>query len=114
MYITNDPRGWYFNLGERYSHDVDNQVTAEWGYTINPLWKFKIYDRLDINDGGQQKEQQYTLTRDLHEWEMDLNFNHTRGEGSSFMMVFRLKAFPGLALDASTSFSKRKAGTSGQ
>jgi hypothetical protein len=113
MYVTAGNK-WYFDLGERYSRDVDNQVTTEWGYTINPLWKFKIYDRFDINDGGQQKEQQYTLTRDLHEWEMDLNFNHTRGEGSSFMMVFRLKAFPGLALDASTSFSKRRAGSSGQ
>jgi hypothetical protein len=112
MYISNDLRGWYFNMGERYSRDVDNQITAEWGYTINPLWKFKIYDRFDINDGGQQKEQQYTLTRDLHEWEMDLNFNHTRGEGSGIMVIFRLKAFPSLALDASTSFNKRKAGSS--
>jgi lipopolysaccharide assembly outer membrane protein LptD (OstA) len=114
MYITNEERGWYFNLGERYNRDVDNQITAEWGYTINPLWKFKIYDRFDINDGGQQKEQQFTLTRDLHEWEMDTSFNHTRGEGSSIMLIFRLKAFPGLAIDASTGFNRRRAGSSGE
>jgi hypothetical protein len=113
MYLTSKDK-WYFDLGERYSRDVDNQITTEWGYTINPLWKFKIYDRFDINKGGQQKEQQYTLTRDLHEWEMDLNYNHTLGQGSAVMVIFRLKAFPSLALDASTSFNRRKAGTSGQ
>jgi len=102
---------WFVNLGERYTREVDNQVTAEWGYTINPLWKFRIYDQFDINDGGQQKEQQYVLTRDLHEWEMDLSFNHTRGQGSGIMVVFRLKAFPSLAVDASTSFNQRRAGS---
>ncbi len=112
MYITNKERGWYFNLGERYDRDVDNQITAEWGFTINPLWKFKIYDRFDINDGGQQKEQSLTLTRDLHEWEMDINFNHLRGEGSGILLIFRLKAFPGMAIDAGTSFDRRQAGAS--
>jgi LPS-assembly protein len=114
MYITNEERGWYFNLGERYSRDVDNQITAEWGFRISPLWKFKIYDRFTINEGGEQKEQSLTLTRDLHEWEMDINFNHLRGQGSGVMMIFRLKAFPSLALDASTSFSRRRAGSSEQ
>ena len=107
MYITQDK--WYLNLGERYSRDVDNQVTAEWGYQINPLWRFKVYQRFDT-EAGTGKEQQYAFIRDLHEWEMEMNFNHTRGDGSEFLLIFRMKAFPDLAIDAGTSFKKRKAG----
>ena len=110
IYLNDSKNGkWYLNLGERYSRDVDNQFTTELGYVINPIWRFKIYQQFDINS-GTNKEQQYALIRDLHEWEMEMNFNHTRGDGSRFLLIFRLKAFPDLAVDASTGFNKRKAG----
>ena len=61
------------------------------------------------------KEQEYTLTRDLHCWEMDINFNETRDEGSEIWLVFRLKAFPEMGFDLGTSFNRRKTGSqSGQ
>ncbi|MBL8012912.1 MAG: LPS assembly protein LptD, partial [Candidatus Omnitrophica bacterium] len=110
FYINDAKNGkWYLDLGERYSHDVDNQFTAEFGYVINPLWRFKIYQQFDV-ESGVNKEQQYALIRDLHEWEMEMNFNHTIGDGSQIMLIFRLKAFPELAVDASTGFNKRRAG----
>lgn len=110
MYINDSKNGrWYLNLGERYSRDVDNQLTAEFGFVINPIWRFRIYEQLDI-ESGTYKEQQYALIRDLHEWEMEINFNQTRGDGSQVMLIFRLKAFPDLTLDASTGFNKRRAG----
>ncbi len=110
MYLNDSKNGkWYLNIGERYSREVDNQLTTEFGYVINPVWRFKIYNRFDI-ENGINKEEQYALIRDLHEWEMEMNFNHTRGDGSQLMLIFRLKAFPELAVDASTGFNKRRAG----
>ena len=86
-------------------------ITAELNYVLNPKWKFKIYERFDINH-GLQKEQEFTVTRDLHCWEMDISFNEKRGQGSEIWMVFRLKAFPDMAIDLfGTSFNRRKAGS---
>ena len=108
IYINDPDKGrWYLNLGERYNRDVDNQFTTELGYVINPIWRFKVYQQFDV-ESGINKEQQYALIRDLHEWEMEVNFNHTRGDGSQILLIFRLKAFPDLAIDASTGFNKRK------
>ncbi len=105
---------WYFNFGKRYSPDVDDQITTDLGYIINPKWKFSIYRRFDIAHGaieGSVKAQEYTLTRDLHCWEMDINYNETRGSGSEIWIVFRLKAFPDMGFDFGNSFNKRKAGS---
>jgi hypothetical protein len=110
--FLNDPvdSKWTLGVGKRFNADVDDQVTAQVTYKLNRMWKLRAYDRFDV-DGGIQKEQDFTLTRDLHCWEMDINFNETRGQGSEIWFVFRLKAFPEMAIDAGTSFNKRKAGS---
>ncbi len=101
---------WSYSLGKRFSSDIDDQITTQLDYKINPKWKFSIYRRFDIMN-NILKEQQYTITRDLHCWEMDINFNERSGEGSEIWFVFRLKAFPDMGLDFGTSFNKRKAGS---
>ncbi len=101
---------WSFDLGKRFSITDDDQVTAGFSYRINPKWAFKIYERYDTRS-GTQKEQEFSVTRDLHEWEMDLNFNETRGHGSEIWLVFRLKSFPDFMFDFGTGFNKRKAGS---
>ncbi len=106
----NEGDKWSFGLGKRYNVEVDDQITTDLKYRFNPKWAFRFYQRFDI-DGGLLKEQEYTLTRDLHEWEMDINFNQTRGEGSEIWLVFRLKAFPDMTIDMGSSFNKRKAGS---
>lgn len=109
IYI-NQGKKWTLNFGKRYQADVDDQITADLTYVLNPKWKIRFYDRFDIGGGGQ-KEQEFTITRDLHCWEMDMSFNETRGSGSEIWLVFRLKAFPEQTLDLfGTSFNKRKAG----
>jgi hypothetical protein len=40
------------------------------------------------------REQQYSISRDLHCWTVDLTYNDKRGYGSTIWLVFRLKAFP--------------------
>jgi len=42
---------------------------------------------------------EYVLTRDMHEWEMDLGIDQQEGQGSTFYVLFRLKAFPDMKLD---------------
>lgn len=101
---------WALTFGKRYTRIVDDQITTDFQYVINPKWKFRLYERFDI-DHGSAKEHQYTITRDLHCWEMELNFNERRGEGSEIWMVFRLKAFPEMGIDFGSSFNRRKAGS---
>ena len=102
---------WTFGIGKRYARHVDDELTTEWKYTINPKWKFKLYDRFIVDKGTVQGED-YILTRDLHEWEMDLTYHQERGNGTGIFMTFRLKAFPNMVSAAfSDSFHQRKAGS---
>jgi len=108
----NDPKGkWYWSIGKRYAVEVDDEITTEWGYTINPKWKFITYQRLNV-DNGKSLEQQYTLRRDLHCWMMDLSINKKQDGSSEFWLVFTLKEFPEMGVDFSTTFNRRKPGES--
>ena len=110
LYVNNGEK-WALGFGKRYSFDSDDQITTDFKMKVNPKWTFRFYERFDINK-GLQKAQSFTVTRDLHEWEMDINFNEIRGQGSELWLVFRLKAFPEMALDFfGTSFNRRKTGS---
>ncbi|MBF0489104.1 MAG: hypothetical protein HQL15_00615 [Candidatus Omnitrophica bacterium] len=102
---------WSFGIGKRFAHHVDDQFTTDLMYKINPKWKFKIYDRFLVSN-GTIKEEEYILTRDLHEWEMDLDYHQERGNGIAFLVAFRLKAFPNMISGLfSNSFHQPKAGS---
>jgi LPS-assembly protein len=110
LYINENSKDWYMKFSKRLNTDVDDQVTTELGYTINPKWKFRTYQRFDVAS-GTYKEQEYGLVRDLHCWTMEFNFNHTRGEGDEIWLVFTSKAFPDLGFDFGTGFNQRKPGS---
>ena len=101
---------WTASIGKRWNRDVDDQLTAGFTYKINPMWGFQTYTRFDLRN-GILKEQEYKLTRDLHSWKMDINFNETRNQGNEIWIVFTLKAFPDMAIDFGTSYNKRRAGS---
>jgi hypothetical protein len=110
LYINGGDK-WSLGLGKRFEHHANDQVTAQWVYKINPKWKFKIYEQFYI-DKGLLKEEDYMLTRDLHEWEMDIDFHQERGNGMGFFIAFRLKAFPNMGTSLySSSFHQPKAGS---
>jgi hypothetical protein len=88
---------------------VDDQLTTEAGYRLNQKWAVRSYNRYDL-DSGTLKEQEYTLSRDLHSWVMDINYNQTRGSGTEIWLVFTLKDFPDLGLDFGSRFNRRKLG----
>lgn len=103
-------KNWSFGLGKRYNREVDDQFTAELNWDINKKWAFKLYERFDA-EHGDWKEQGYTLTRDLHSWLMDVNFNHKKTDGSELLFIFRLKAFPDLGgIEMGSSLSRAKHG----
>lgn len=110
LYVNNGEK-WTLGFGKRYSFDSDDQITTDFKMKVNPKWTVRFYERFDINK-GLQKAQEFTVTRDLHEWEMEVNFNEIRGQGSELWLVFRLKAFPEMTLDFfGTSFNRRKTGS---
>jgi len=109
IYI-NGGNKWSFDVGKRWNREVDDQLTTSYSYVINPKWAFRTYTRFDLRN-GILKEQEYTLSRDLHAWEMDINFNETRKKGNEIWIVFTLKAFPDMVIDFGTSFNRRKAGS---
>lgn len=109
LYINHGDK-WRFGVGKRLNHDVDDQLTTDFFYRLNPKWAIKMYERFDL-DRGILKEQDFVLSRDLHEWIMDINFNQTRGEGSEALVVFTLKAFPEMEINAGRGFNRRKAGS---
>jgi|GEM_PF-458489 len=101
---------YYWSFGKRWTVDTDDQITTEFGYTMNHKWKFRIYERIDTRT-GTVKEQNYSARRDLHEWYMDISFNQKRGEGDEILVIFTMKAFPDITIDAGTQFNRRKAGS---
>lgn len=110
LYVKGDNDKWTWNLGKRWHREADDQITTEFLWRINPIWAIRLYERFDI-DEGSQKEQSFTLSRDLHSWVMDISFTEKRGEGSEILLVFTLKAFPDIGFDFGSSFNKRKSGS---
>lgn len=110
MYINEPGDKWWWRLGKRFSPQVDDQLTSEFGYRFNQKWNFRVYERFDL-DTGTLREQEFAVQRDLHSWLMDVNFNSTRGQGDEILVVFTLKAFPELGLDVGTSYNQRKPGS---
>ncbi|MFA5038906.1 MAG: LptA/OstA family protein [Candidatus Omnitrophota bacterium] len=92
------------HLGFRYAHSENSQMTAGFGYQLNPFWNFQLYERFEL-DSGRFIEQEYRLTRDMHCWLMELIVNQRETEGVSVLVAFTLKAFPEIGINAETTFS---------
>jgi len=127
--------GWAFSLGNRYTRTESDQITDEFDYTINPKWKFKVYNTFPltqatntgnssladiyaiptaanmIGNSTSSRENLFVLTRDLHEWEMDLSIDKQEGQGTTFFIMFRLKASPDMKFNLlQSSFQPSKPG----
>jgi len=113
-------KDWSFGLGSRWARQEGEQVTAELDYIINPKWKLKLYDSFPLTkatDGNTPSagEKEIVITRDLHEWEVDVSVDQQQGHGTTFYVLFRLKALPNMKLNlVSTSFQASKPGSQNQ
>lgn len=112
-----------FSIGQRYERKGKNEVTAQFNWRLSPKWKFSVYERYNFKlssgnlttgsaalDKGSQ-EQQLTLTRDLHCWDLDITLNQQQTSGTSVFFTFRLKAFPENEFGFDQSIKEQKSGT---
>jgi lipopolysaccharide assembly outer membrane protein LptD (OstA) len=98
---------WRLGLGHRYEEKASSQLTTEAQARLTPKWKCRVFERYEFK-GGDFKEQEYSITRDLHCWEMELTYSVR--DAHTFWVVFRLKAFPELPLKLGTSYYKPRTG----
>jgi lipopolysaccharide assembly outer membrane protein LptD (OstA) len=103
-----------FTIGQRYERKGKNEVTLGFNWRLSPKWKFGIYERYNFKkssslDFGFQ-EQEYTLTRDLHCWELDITLNKKEISGTTIFFLFRLKAFPENEFGFDQAMTRKKSG----
>lgn len=111
LYLT-DTKKIDFDISRRFARDDDDLITAQLAYKINPKWRAVIYERCNV-DQAQWQEQQYSLIRDLHSWDMELAFKSKDGydnSGKEIWVIFTLKAFPSVAFDGKKGFFQSRPG----
>jgi hypothetical protein len=108
-----------FGIGQRYQRKGGNQLTTGFNWRFNPKWRFSIYERYNLKSFTDSSnafirrgslEQEYTLSRDLHCWDVNLTLNTKKNEGSNIFIIFRLKAFPEAELSINQGYNKPKSG----
>ncbi|HNW39782.1 MAG TPA: LPS assembly protein LptD [Candidatus Omnitrophota bacterium] len=104
-----------FSIGQRYERKGYNEITAGFNWRLSPKWKFSVYQRYNLKqtpnlDKGSQ-EQEYTLTRDLHCWDLDITLNRKEDSGTTVFFTFRLKAFPENEFGFDQKMSEGKSGS---
>jgi hypothetical protein len=110
--------GFRLDLGYRYEKlapEPRSQLTFDLKYTVSPKWRIGLYERFDLQ-GGLIEEQQISITRDLHCWEVefvyDVDGSNLLEDNFTVWLAFKIKAFPDLQLGLSRSFKKRSPGVS--
>jgi hypothetical protein len=114
--------GRSFGVGQRYARKGQSQLTTGLQWRINPKWKFSIYERYNLKTYLDTSispnvyvdkcslEQQFTISRNLHCWDVDLTFDTRKNSGNTIYMVFRLKAFPENEFGINQSYNEPKTG----
>ncbi len=104
-----------FGIGQRYERSGANQITTSLNWRLNPKWRFSIYERYvaghDPLLSNGLREQQYTVSRDLHCWVMDITLDVQKGSGTTLWLIFRLKAFPHMEFGFHQSYHGPKSGS---
>ena len=106
--------GRSFAFGHNYEFKNGKQMSFSGSWRVNPKWKFGVYERYEFQDTADVRrglaDQQYTISRDLHCWVVDLTFGHTRSEGTIVYVLFHLKAFPAVEFNFNQTFSTPHSG----
>ena len=108
--VANDPKeNWRLGLGHRYEQGFSSQLTSEAEMKITPKWKCRVFETYEFK-GGNFKEQEYAITRDLHCWEAEVAYNVRQDGPHTFWFILRLKAFPEMPLKMGTSYYRPRTG----
>lgn len=94
--------------GYRYERKSSSQLTGEITCNLIKGWSFKVYERLQFKGNSLLKEQTYSLSKELHCWILDVNYNVVRERGETIWFALRLKAFPEMSLDYNQNYHDPK------
>lgn len=113
--ISGNYGNWNVGVGHRYDKslqfDVANQLTTQVIYKINEKWKVRAYDRFNVAKSFM--EQEYTIYRDLHCWQMDLTYRVTKiPHEVALWVTFTIKAFPDYPIGYKRTYSRPQFGSS--
>lgn len=99
--------------GYRYERDSSSQMTGEILFNLLKGWSFKFYERLQFKGDDLVKEQDYVISKDLHCWILDIQYNVLRERGETVWIALRLKAFPEMTIDYNQNYHNPKPGSQG-
>lgn len=123
VYTDITKKKWAWGGGYRWERDTSSQIEGQLMFNLTPKWKITAYERLDLkrfgadSDGSPKKiinnlaEQEYRLSRDLHCWIGEFTYDVSRDHGYTFMVVFRLKAFPDIPLEFEQNYNPPRFGS---
>ena len=101
--------GYSYLVGNDDAGIDDSKVfTFFFEHHLNPKWIVKTYHRLNFAKSSMIQEQEYTIARDLHCWEVEFTVNAKQKKGATFWLGFRCKAFPDLGFNASAATQQPK------
>ena len=102
-----------FGGGYRYERKSSSQMTGEILFNLIKGWSFKVYQRLQFKGNSLVKEQDYSLSKELHCWILDIKYNVLRERGETIWLALRLKAFPEMSIDYGQIYHEPKPGSQG-
>jgi lipopolysaccharide assembly outer membrane protein LptD (OstA) len=96
-------------VGRRYIKDYDGAIDGDSDYytlmthfVVTENWAVRTAHAFEARSGVLQ-EQEYTIVRDMHDWEMALRFRHLEDSDNNsefdVMLLMTLKAFPKTSFD---------------
>ncbi len=101
-------------FGHRIQKGGANELTFGSDWRLTPKWKFHFYERYQIHDAVDNRKrlirQEYGFQRDLHCWLFDFTYSAEREHGNTFWCIFKLKAFPEVAIDYDINYNAPKPG----
>lgn len=106
-------KGVSWGGGYRYERRSSSQMTGEIMFNLIKGWSFKIYERFQFRGNSLVKEQSYAISKDLHCWLLDVNYNVVRERGETIWFTLTLKAFPEFALDYNQYYHDPKPNSQG-
>jgi len=111
--LTAKGKKWDLILGNRYQQSESCELTGEFNYVLNSLWKIGIYERYDFvkqknwDSGGYSAVHGYRIVHELPCWIVEFNYDFKRLDttrkqnNSTVWLIFRIKALPETAAEIS-------------
>ncbi len=103
-------------LGQRFQKGGSKELTLGSDWRLTPKWKLHLYERYKISDVVESNRermilQEYGFERDLHCWLFDITYSIEKEHGHTIWCIFKLKAFPEVAIDFDTNYHAPKPGS---